>query len=293
MKVSRRWASWLLLGSLAVMVTTGLVGCGKKEEVDPYLYASLHDIMKGAVRDTISRNFTFEIEAPQFEYVRGQVGLVRDGNQLHFLVARDLENLYPRLAGTLLGVKQTFTPQPTHLVLERIKRGGVVEQDSMAAPEPYVLPRLLRGQAVDVTEPGKGLNDVHWRRRETLTPLFPEEENKPLLRFQTAIEKLVWVPRHDLAPEVRANPAVKDMAFYAVMPEGAFQLVKLAPGADYMLHLLIAQDLPLIGSVSPVSWVEDFAQRRIEHEVIGHVVGELRINWFKFANTFVQGFREE
>ena len=292
MKVSRCRAFLLPIG-LAVIVLTGLVGCAQKEEVDPYLYASLNDIMKGAVKDTISLNFTFEIEAPQFEFVRAQVGLVRAGNQLHFLVARDLENLYPRLAGTLLGVKQTFTPQPTHLVLERIKRGGIVEQDSMAAPDPYVLPRLLRGAAVDITEPGRGLVDVRWdRSRQTLDPLFPENPEDPLLRFQTGLENLVWAPRHDLDPEVRANPTEADMAFYAVMPDAAFQIVQLAPGADYMLHLLIEQDLPVVGSVTPVSQA-DFQQRRVEHEGIGHVVGELRINWFKYANTFVQGYREQ
>jgi hypothetical protein len=292
MKVSRRWASWLLLGSLAILVLTGLFGCGKKEEVDPYLYASLNAIMKGAVKDTVSRNFTFEIEAPQFEYVRGPVGLVRDGNQLHFLVASDLENRYPRLAGTLLGVKQTFTPQPTHLVLERIKRGGAIEQDSIPAPERYVLPRLLRGGAIDITEPGRTLGDVAWDRRQTLTPLFPEEEGAPRLRFQTGLEKIVWVPRHDLAPEVRENPSAADMAFYAVLPGGSFRIVDLAPGADYMLHLLLEQDLPLVGSVSPVSWVEDFQVRRIEHPGVGRVVGSLRINWFKYGNTFVQAYRE-
>ncbi len=81
------------------------------------------------------------------------------------------------------------------------------------------------------------------------------------------------------------------MAFYAVLPQATFQIVKLAPGADYMLHLLIEQDLPLVGSVSPVSQF-DFPLRRVEHEGLGHVVGELRINWFKYGNTFVQGYRE-
>jgi hypothetical protein len=292
MKESRRWASWLMLVSLTILVLAGLVGCGEKEEVDPYLYASLHAIMTGAIKDTVSRNFTFEIEAPQFEFVRGQVGMVRDGNHLHFLVARDLENLYPRLGGTLLGVKQTFSPQPTHLVLERIKRDGVIEADSMAAPGPYVLPRLMRGAAVDITEPGRSLADVRWDRRETLSILLPENPGDPLLRFQTGIDKLVWVPKHDLPAEVRENPGPRDMAFYAVMPQASFQLVDLAPGADFILQLLIAEDLPLVGSVSPKSWVEDFQLRRAEHDVVGHVVGELRINWFKYANTFIQGYRE-
>jgi hypothetical protein len=306
MKVSRRWASLFLLGSLTLFVLTGLVGCGEEEVVDPYQYASLNAIMSGAVKDTThtfvegpdgekveTHLFRFEIDAPTFEYVRGPVGMVRDGNQLHFLVAQDLENLYPTLQGALLGVKQAFSPQPTHLILERIKRDGQVVRDSIPAPENYVMPRLLREGAVDITEPGKDLTEAHWRRRETLQQLMPENEGDPFLRFQTGISKIVWVPKHDLPDSVKANPSAEDMAFYAVLPDGAFEIVDLAPGADYILHLLIDEDLPLVGSVSPVAWYEDFAIRRQEFDVIGHPVGELRINWFKYANTFVQGFREE
>ena len=39
------------------------------------------------------------------------------------------------LVGALLGVRQTFSPQPTHLVLERIKRDGQIVADSLKAPE--------------------------------------------------------------------------------------------------------------------------------------------------------------
>lgn len=293
MKVSRRWASLFVLGSLTMLVLAGLVGCGEKEEVDPYLYASLNDIMKGAIQDTVTRNFTFEIDAPQFDYVRGQVGIVRDGNQLHFFVARDLENLYPRLQGALLGVKQAFSPQPTHVVLERIKRNGVIEADSMAAPEPYVLPRLLRASAIDIKEPGNNLKEAKWNKRESLQLFIPENEEDPPLRFQFGIDKIVWVPKHDLPDSVKQNPTEEDMAFYAVLPEAAFQIVDLAPGVDYMLHMLIDKDLPIIGSISPMTMDLDYQNRKIEHDVIGHVVGTLRLNWFKYANTFVQGSREE
>ena len=304
MKVSRRWASLLMIASLTVLVLAGLVGCSEKEVVDPYQYASLNGIMKGTVKDTTRTMmtndagvdvefglFAFEVDAPQFEYVRGQVGLVRDGNQMYFMVARDLENLYPRLQGALLGVKQTFAPQPTHIVLERIKRDGVIEADTMAAPEPYVLPKLLRAGAVDITEPGKDLTEASWKDRKTLMTLLPENEGDDLLRFQTGIDNLVYVPRHDLPDSVKANPTVEDMAFYAVLPLGSFEVVDLAPGADYMLHLLIDEGLPFVGSVSPASWEEDYQNRKVEYEVVGHVVGELRFNWFKYANSFVEGYR--
>lgn len=306
MKVSSRWASWFMLGSLAVLVAAGLVGCGEEEVVDPYQYTSLTDIMKGSIKDTTRTRvkndagdmvehhlFSFEIDAPAFEYIRGDVGIVRDGNQLYFFAANDLANMAPRLSGALLGVRQSFSPQPTHLVLERIKRGGVIEAENMEAPATFVLPKLLRGGAVDITEPGKNLGEANWKERKTLQPLLPENEGDDFLRFQTGIDKIVWVPRHDLPDSVQMNPTEEDMAFYAVLPTGSFELVELAPGADYMLHLLIDQDLPLVGSVSPVSWVEDYQARKQEYPIIGHVVGELRINWFKYANTFVEGFRPE
>lgn len=305
MKESRRWASWFMLGSLAVLAL-GLVGCGEEEIVDPYQYASLSGIMKGAVKDTIrtfneAENgdktefglFAFEIDAPEFAYVRGDVGIVRDGNQMFFFVADDLENLYPSLEGAMLGIRQSFTPQPTHVVLERIKRGGVIEKEGLTAPSGYILPKLLRGAAVDITEPGKNLGEANWKDRKTLISLMPENEGDEPLRFQTGIDKLVWVPRHDLPDSVKASPTAEDMAFYAVLPSGSFEIVDLAPAADYMLHLLIAEDLPLVGSVSPMSWEEDYQLRKQEHEVLGHVVGTLRLNWFKYANSFVEGFRPE
>ena len=307
MKVSNRWASWFMLGSLAVLVVAGLVGCGEEEVVDPYQYTSLTDLMKGSVLDTTRTMrkgaagekeeyglFRFEIDAPQFDYVRGQVGIVRDGNQLFFFVARDLENLYPRLEGAMLGIRQSFSPQPTHVVLERIKRNGVIEADSLEGPTHYLLPKLLRAGAVDITEPGKNLGEADWKDRKTLQTLLPENEGDALLRFQTGIDKFVWMPRHDLTDSTAiASPTEEDMAFYAVMPMGSFELVDLAPGTDYMLHLLIEQDLPLVGSVSPASWVEEYQDRKQEYPVIGHVVGELRVNWYKYANTFVEGYRPE
>lgn len=307
MKVSRRWASLFVLASLTALVMTGLVGCSEEEVVDPYQYTSLVDIMKGTVMDTTITTvenaagedvefgqFAFEIDAPSFDYVRGDVGIVRSGNQLFFFVAQNLENLYPRLQGALLGVKQSFSPQPTHLVLERIKRGGVVEADSMVAPTGYTLPKLLRSNQVDITEAGKNLGEAVWdSRKKTLDVIVPMNEGDDLLRFQTGIEKFVWVPKHDLPDSVKASPTAEDMAFYAVFPDAAFQIVDLAPGSDYMLHMLLEEDLPLVGSVTPVTITEDYQQRKIDHEVIGHVVGTLRLNWFKYANTFVQSYREE
>jgi len=285
---ARRWVSVMLLGLLTVTLV-GLAGCGEKEVVDPYVYDSLRRVTRG---DTLSVNFLFEIDAPEFDYVRGNTALVRDGNVLEFLVGEDLEHNYRNLAGTLLGVRKTFSPAPTHLVIQRIKRGGVVEADSLPVPSSYTMPTLLRSGAVDLETPGAPLPDLGWKTKdlkEARLTYLPEEEGDDLKPIQTGIETFVYMPRHDLADSVKANPSAEDFAWYAVFAESAVEITELTDGADWMLHLLLDKDLPLIGSFSMLTIEDEYTKRKIEHETLGHVVGSMKINWFKFGNTFVEG----
>jgi hypothetical protein len=285
---ARRWVSILLLGLLAVTFV-GLTGCGNKEAVDPYVYDSLRRVTRG---DTLGTDFLFEIDAPEFDYVRGNTAIVRDGNLLEFLVGEDLEHNYPNLAGTLLGVRKTFSPSPTHLVIQRIKRNGVVEADSLPVPSSYTMPRLLRAGAIDLETPGAPLPDLGWKTadlKEARATFLPEEEDGDLRPIQTGIENFVYVPRHDLADSVKANPAAEDYAWYAVFAESTLEITDLTDGADWMLHLLLDKDLPLIGSFSLLTLEEEYSKRKIEHEGLGRVVGTMKINWFKFGNTFVEG----
>ncbi len=285
---ARRGLSALLL-ALAVVTFIGLIGCGSKEVVDPYVYTTLHRLIQG---DTLSVNFLFEIDAPEFEYVRGDVAMIRDGNLLEFLVAKDLENNYQNLAGTRLGVQKTFTPQPTHLVLRRIVRNGVIEADSLATPQGYVLPKLLRSGQVDLETPGAPLPDLGWKTsdiKEARSIYLPENEGDDLRAIQSGIENFVYVPKHDLSEEAMANPAPGDYAWYAVFPNSSLEIVNLDKGADWMLHLMKDQGYPLVGSFSLVSLVDEYSLRKVEHPGLGHVVGTMQINWMKFANSFVQG----
>lgn len=292
----RRWVSVLLLGLLAVTLL-GLAGCGGKEEVDPYVYDSLRRITRG---DTLSSDFLFEIDAPVFEYVHGNVALIRgrgaDENIIEFLVAEDLENRYQGLSGALLGVQKTFTPQPTHLVLKRIKRGGVIEADSLAVPKGYVLPTLLRSGAIDQEMPGAPIPKIGWQRKEmdeARATFLPENEDDPLKTVKSAFANFVHVPRHDLPDSVKANPGPEDHAWYAVGDECSLRLVDLTPGAEWMLQMFKAKDLPLVGAFTVMSLEEDYSVRRVEHEGLGHVVGTMRVDWFQYANAYIAGTEGE
>jgi len=283
----RRWVFSVLLGLLALTLF-GMTGCGEKEVVDPYVYDSLRRVTRG---DTLSTGFLFEIDAPEFDYVSGNTAIIRDGNLLEFMVGEDLENNYRNLSGTLLGVRKTFTPQPTHLVIKRIKRNGIIEADSLATPS-YILPTLLRAGAVDLETPGAPLPELGWKVKSikaARATFLPENEGDDLRPVQSGIETFVYAPRHDLADSVKTNPSPEDYAWYAVFPESALEITDVTEGADWMLHMMIAKDLPLVGSFSLTSLSDVYAERKIDHEGLGHVVGTMKINWFKFGNSFVRG----
>ena len=80
-----------------------------------------------------------------------------------------------------------------------------------------------------------------------------------------------------------------DYAYIVTEGGGGMQIVDLTPGAEWMLHMFLEKDLPIIGSFT-VTYLEDSrVARRVEHEGLGRVVGQVKINWFKYANTFVEG----
>ena len=289
---TRRWVFALMLALMAVTFI-GLSGCSKEEVVDPYVYDSLRRITRG---DTLSVGFTFEIDAPELEYVKGDVAIIRDGNLLEFLVGDDLEHTYGNMAGTLLGVKKAFTPQPTHLVIERIKRNGIVEADSLPRPAGYVLPHLLRSGAIDQEMAGAPLPQMGWKIKdynEAVSTYLPENEGDDFKTVKSAYLNFVHRPRAGLPDSVAANPSAKDLAWYVIGDETSMELVDLTPGAVFMMNLLLEKDLPLIGAFTVVSMESEYKVRKIEHEGLGHVLGTMRLEWFQYANTFVAGYDEE
>ncbi len=285
----RRRVMALLMVVLAV-TALGLAGCVKKEIVDPYVYDSLRSVTRG---DTLSVGFRFEIDAPAFEYVRGNTGIIRDGNLLEFFVAEGLETNYRSLAGALLGVRKTFSPAPTHLVLERIKRNGVVEADTstLRLPARYTLPRLLNAAAIDQNVPGAPLPEIGFKEdqvSEARTSFLPEKAGDAAKTVKSAYANFAYRPRHDLAAGATASPA--DFAWYLIGDTSSLEVVELTDGADWMLHLLQDKDLPVIGAFTLKTLEEQWTKRRVEYPGLGHVVGTVRIDWFQYANAYVEGF---
>lgn len=281
----------LTLTTLAVFALTlaGLTGCGEEEVVDPYVYTTLTRVMDG---DTLSTDFLFEIDAPQLEYAKGDVAIVRNGNRMEFMVGPDIEHNFGSYAGARLGVQKRFdfgTPYTPHLFLKRINNAGVhTPVDSL---ESYLLPRLFTASQSQMETPGAPLPDLDWQRVSRIQEFFPENEGDELIQVQSMVAKFERLPRHDLTADQLANITEADYAWYIIFEKSSFKVVDLDPGAVYMLELLKAKNLPLIGSFSIASVNDERSDRRQDRPNIGHLCGDMKINWFKYGNTFVHGTR--
>jgi hypothetical protein len=283
---SLRRASYPMLLALAAVAFIGLAGCGGEKEVDPYVYTTLERVMDG---DTLSTDFLFEIDAPTLDYAKGDVGIVRKGNQLHFMVGPDIENNFASYAGSVLGVQKRFEAAntTTHLFLMRYRNGEMVTPiDSVTT---YMLPDVRTITKSELETPGAPLPDLDWQRESKIKEFLPVNEGDALLNVQSIVENFVYMPRHDLSEEQLANPAATDYSWYAVFPKATFRIVELEEGAPYMLELLKAQNLPLVGSFSLASVESTRAERRKTHGDLGHVCGTMKINWFRYANTYIAG----
>jgi len=264
----------LLLGVVVLLSCLSLAGCGKKKAADPFVYASLRAVTRG---DTLSKNFLFEIDAPQFEYVKGNAGIVRSGNVLEFVVAKDLEQNVSSYQGALLGVQKLFTPV-THLKVRRVKRGGQAAMVDSAFT--YALPRVIKLTAEETQTPGAPLPDLDWKKIEDAKNYLPKDAGGAAIQVQSLVARFVRAPK---------PAAPQQQGWFAVFPNATLEIVDLSPGAEWMLELLNAKRLPLQGSFTLTEVVENYADRKTENGMLGHIVGKMKVNWFRYANTFVKG----
>ena len=103
----RRGALLVLVGLLAGLTAVGTVGCGKKEQVDPYVYASLRQVMTGAVLDTVGRQFAVsQIKSDTLDLSGPAV--TQDGAQ-HGAWYKNVETLQMQLGsgGDFVGIDAT------------------------------------------------------------------------------------------------------------------------------------------------------------------------------------------
>jgi len=266
----RRGLSLAILASLCALTALFFAGCGEEEVVDPFTYATLDQVTRGYVQ---SKDFLYEIDAPQFEFVDGNTAIVRSGNHLEILVGDDLENRAPQLSGKLIGVQKFFSPV-VWLMAKRVKDGlTVTDLDSVTAP---VLPHFTDVKLDDVQ--GYDIGKLGWNQLKTLEDMTDAE-------VQT-LGKLVYTADHQVEQvepaEGEAAPAPK-MSWYLVSEDdGAkFKITNVTPSLELAFRLLEAEGLPFVGGIK-VGEAYTFQERRASR-----VSAPVEVQWLRYANRYL------
>lgn len=270
---------WALLVALAPMIFLAN-GCGKEEEVDPYVYGTLREVSRGAVE---SIDFLFEIDTPEFVYIDGNTAIVRDPgdpNLLEFLVADDLSNRAPSWPGKILGVQKFFTPNVFFMV-KRVKDGlSTTEVDSC---EEFVLPHFVDPKLEDLSGFDLGTMPYNARRGQQ-----SDLEDRIDAEFQTA-GRFVYRQDHEwTAPEgepAEGEPAPEPpMAWYLVAAENdnaIFKIQNVNPSLEFAIRLLDHEGLPFVGGVKITDVYPYRERRRLE------ITGNCEINFITYANRYL------
>ena len=215
-----------------------------------------------------------ELGTRLFERTAAGFELTPTGTEL-LVYARDMNNAANRLLLSAEGRSETVA--------------GTIRITASEIVATYVLPDIKTLSSDEMETPGAPLPELDWQRASRIQEFLPENEGDALLKVQSIVENFVYMPRHDLSEEQQANPTVNDYSWYAVFPKSTFRIVDLEVGAGYILELLKARNLPLVGSFSLASFEDNRTERRKTYGDLGHVCGTMKINWFRFANAYVEG----
>ncbi len=273
-------ASRALLGALVLATVPALflAGCGGDEEVDPYVYGTLDQVTRGAVR---SENFLFEIPKPEFLYVEGNTGCVKSGNRIEILVADDLENRVSSWTdSTKIGVQKFFSPY-VWLMAKRVRNGTqIAELDSVANP---MLPKLKQVNIAEVD--GFDIGKLLYNKKKEIDDMKDAE-------IQT-VGTLHYLPDHEAevdesakaadATDAAATEAEPAMAWYlkAESSDAMFKIVNVNESLELAFHLLENENLPFVGGVKigeAYSWKERKASK---------VSCPVEITWLRYANRYL------
>jgi hypothetical protein len=258
---------WLICGALAGLSCLSLAGCGggaKERPGEVYTPVNVKDLGRA---DVGGGKALLEIDAPKFEFVKDNTAVLRDGNSRLFFAGKDLEKLSKEFEGKKLGLKRMTTPTPYF----RVQKVGKTYLDTTFA---VVVPRIMQLTQEEVQTPGADLPNIDWQKLEEARGFLPKKPGEPLIPVQTMITTFKRAPRPD-------NP--NEMAWYARFFKSTLEIVDVDPGAEWAFDALNAKRLSMQGSFTLVSLEDNPARLSAQNGDLGHIVGKVRVNWFRFS----------
>jgi hypothetical protein len=221
-----------------------------------------------------------KLSSARVEFCRGNTAIIRQGDRLEFATGMGLEEICTDTnPADFIFLAQT---QPlNHMSLLSMKTGS--QTHAFTAVNNPVLPRILPPAWIEGrVMVGMPLSEYSWDQFESLNSLLSDNITKEEMIIIGA-RKLVCMP------DPQSSDSPQSLAWFVSDGETAYRITQLTPGADFIFRYLRHRNFPFVGTVTFTSLEDDPELRKIDHPGIGHITGELKVNWFRVANSSVQG----
>lgn len=251
---------FFLNAAVAVSVMALLGACSEDGNTDPYAKVTLKQVTHNMV---VSKQFKYKFESPNIVAVYRHIGLIRDGNQLEFIMARSLED---KLQGhenepLELAVVKRFSPF-VHFKVERIVAG--IDTIFPAQAGGIALPTLTTADAYGIDSfEDYDINNIAWNNTAVLNRL---KEEKIHVQAQVVEEM------------VEGNPQ-----FWLVGDRAKLRIGGVSDATTLFLKLLASENYVFDGGIH-MTEVEPFGDRRENH-----VAGTVAVDYLMYGKRLVTG----
>jgi len=251
----------ILRNAIAVSAVVSMVaGCGEKKPVDPYPRVTLRQITRGKV---VSKGFRYKLVNPEVQVLNQSLGLIREGDILEFIGARNLEEkLQGKLDGDFeLAVVKEFSPF-VHFRVEKIYTAADTTFLASTGTLPYPRIQSAAGFRMGAYEP-LSIDDVQYDRTDMLQAL----ENKKF-RITAQITRETEDGR----------------AHYILLGGNAkFRVSDPPDGTGLFLKLLVEKGYPFEGGVLMRATEEHSSRMRSK------IAGTVEVEYVKYGLRIVSG----
>ena len=248
---------------IIALISGVFAGCGGKVE-ESYQMVTLREASHAGI---VSPGFKFGIDSPEFIAVKGNIGMVREGNLIEYFTGEDLENKVKMVEGKkfVAGVIKAYTPK-VHFSVDFFAMGSDTIRVGQAGYAEF--PTLLRGYDEGNYE------EVEI---ELIDHSTPKLKNIYDTRFKVEDAKLTWEEIQDAKGETV-------WTYMLTFPKVRFIVDgdEIDPGMELILKALINENLLFSGGISygGMPSASDFPRSYRNNTKIGGIV---KLEYVKYA----------
>lgn len=205
---------------VVALISVVFAGCGGKVE-ESYQMVTLREAGHSNI---ISPAYKFGFDTPKFIAVKGNIGMVREGNIIEFFTGQDLENKLKRVEGKrfVAGVRKSFSPR-VHFSVDFFVAGADTIRVGEASSTDF--PTLIKG-----FDKGQ-FEEIDFGNIDSSTPSLKDIYDT---RFKVEKAKISY-------EEIRKASGEPVKAYMVTLPKVRFILEQMDPGMELIVKAIIGE----------------------------------------------------